>query len=160
MKNISTIPAETNNRILTLLNQFVINWNSKNVELFGSLFTEDAEYIDIVGQIAVGKNDVIEQHRFPFEVVNKIAVFTMDDLYIRTIADNLVMVTGNWVCENSTTPKGDILPFRKGVIQVICRNESNQWKIRLVHNTDLTQAYNKIVTNQLRFIQNDNTNKK
>ena len=151
MKNISTLSIETTNEILTLLNQFVTNWNSKDLKLFGSVFTEDAEYIDIVGQIAVGKTDVMEQHRFPFEVVNKIAVFTMDDLYIRTIADNLVMVTGSWVCENSTTPKGDILPTRKGVIQVICRNENNEWKIRLVHNTDLTQAYNGIVTNQLRF---------
>lgn len=151
MKNISRLTSETTNEIISLLNDFVTKWNSKNLELFSTVFTDDAEYIDIVGQIAIGKNDLIEQHRFPFEVVNKIAIFSLDNLYIRSVAENLILVTGNWVCENSTTPKGDILPIRSGVIQVICRNENNEWKISLVHNTDLSQVYSGIVNTELRF---------
>lgn len=151
MKNISRLGSETTNEIISLLNDFVTKWNSKNLELFSTVFTDDAEYIDIVGQIAIGKNDLIEQHRFPFEVVNKIAIFSLDNLYIRSVAENLILVTGNWVCENSTTPKGDILPIRSGVIQVICRNENNEWKISLVHNTDLSQVYSGIVNTELRF---------
>jgi uncharacterized protein (TIGR02246 family) len=151
MKNISRLTIENTNEIISLLNEFVTKWNSKDLQLFGTVFTDDAEYIDIVGQIAIGKNDVIEQHRFPFEVVNKIAVFSLDNLYLRAIAQNLILVTGNWVCENSTTPKGDLLPVRSGVIQVICRNENNEWKISLVHNTDLSQVYSGIVNTELRF---------
>lgn len=151
MKNISRLTSETTNEIISLLNDFVTKWNSKNLELFSTVFTDDAEYIDIVGQIAIGKNDLIEQHRFPFEVVNKIAIFSLDNLYIRSVTENLILVTGNWVCENSTTPKGDILPIRSGVIQVICRNENNEWKISLVHNTDLSQVYSGIVNTELRF---------
>ncbi|MDX2190871.1 MAG: hypothetical protein SFY32_13510 [Bacteroidota bacterium] len=151
MKNISRLTSETTNENISLLNDFVTKWNSKNLELFSTVFTDDAEYIDIVGQIAIGKNDLIEQHRFPFEVVNKIAIFSLDNLYIRSVAENHILVTGNWVCENSTTPKGDILPIRSGVIQVICRNENNEWKISLVHNTDLSQVYSGIVNTELRF---------
>ena len=151
MKNISRLTIETTKAIISLLNEFVTKWNSKDLQLFGTVFTDDAEYIDIVGQIAIGKNDVIEQHRFPFEVVNKIAVFSLDNLYLRAISQNLILVTGNWVCENSTAPKGDLLPVRSGVIQVICRSENNEWKISLVHNTDLSQVYSGIVNTELRF---------
>lgn len=151
MKSISGLPEKITNEIIDLLNEFVINWNGKNLEHFGTVFTDDAEYIDIVGQIAIGKSAIIDQHRFPFEVVNKIAVFSLDNLYMRAIAQHLILITGNWVCENSTTPRGDILPVRTGVIQVICRNENGTWKISLVHNTDLSQVYNGIINTELRF---------
>jgi uncharacterized protein (TIGR02246 family) len=151
MKTISRLSSEITTEIVSLLNDFVTKWNTKDLERFGTVFTDDAEYIDITGQIAVGKRDILEQHRFPFEVVNKRAVFGLDNIYIRAIAPTLILVTGNWVCENSTTPKGDLLPVRSGVIQVICRKEVPQWKISLVHNTDLSQVYTGIVNTELRF---------
>nr|WKN37751.1 SgcJ/EcaC family oxidoreductase [Tunicatimonas sp. TK19036] len=158
MKHLSTLPDDVTKELTSLVNQFVTIWNSKDAELFGSLFTDDAEFTDIVGQIARSKSEIIEQHRFPFEVTNKIAVLRMDDLYLRAIAPALAMVTGYWTNENSTSPQGKVLLKRSGVIQIICKQDHDQWKISLVHNTDHSQVFKEMVNTELRFFKTESDN--
>ncbi|MGE4345842.1 MAG: SgcJ/EcaC family oxidoreductase [Flavobacteriaceae bacterium] len=151
MKYLSSLPESETKAILGLVDLFISTWHSKNAEQFGTVFTDDAEFTDIVNQIARGKNEIIDQHRFPFSTVNKQAVFIISDLYMRAIADNLIMVTGSWVLEKATTPKGDPVPDRNGILQIICRKENDVWKISLVHNTDISKVYQGMVDTSLRF---------
>ncbi|MBO0931985.1 YybH family protein [Fibrella aquatilis] len=150
MNYTSQLSQPDTEQTLRLLEQFVTLWNAKDADAFGQIFTENAEFTDIVGQTALGRRALIEQHRYPFAVVNKEAVLAMQDLYIRPLSDELVLVTAQWSCENSTTPTGQVLPTRHGVVQLVCqRDEAGTWLIRLVHNTDTNLMYER----QERFIK-------
>lgn len=149
MKHISTLDQPETDEILLLLDTFVTLWNAKDPEQFGAIFTENAEYTDVVGQVATNRQAIIEQHRFPFAVVNKLAVFSILEAYIRPLNDDLIIVSGKWLTENSTTPTGQVLPPREGIIQIVCqRNEADLWLVRLVHNADSKPVYER----QERFI--------
>ncbi|RIV21579.1 SgcJ/EcaC family oxidoreductase [Fibrisoma montanum] len=137
----STLPEDQTQAVTALLERFVDTWNAKDPALFGTVFTDDAEFIDVVGQVATNRSEIIEQHRYPFAVVNKQAVLSLTNLYIRSLTEGLVIVTGEWQVENSSTPAGQLIPLRNGVIQLICRHTGPDWAVRLVHNTDLTQVY-------------------
>jgi len=150
MKHTSTLNQAETEEVLALLNTFVSLWNAKAPEQFGLIFTENAEYTDVVGQVATNRQAIIEQHRFPFAVVNKLAVLALQDVYIRPLSDELTLATAQWSCENSMTPAGQVLPTRYGVVQLVCqRNEVYGWLIRLVHNTDTNLMYER----QERFIK-------
>lgn len=151
MEVFSTASAQITDSITTLAEAFVDTWNKKDDGQFGELFTDDAEFTDIVGQVARTKSEIIEQHQFPFSVTNKNAVLSLDELHIRTIAPEMVLTSCKWEVMNSSTPDGKQLPPRKGVMQMISKNLNDTWKISLVHNTDLAGAYNKHVDTTLRL---------
>jgi len=127
--------------ILSLLKSFATSWNSKDLTLFGDLFTEDAEYTDVTGQSAFGVSAIIKQHEYPFNTVNKYAVFTIDNLSIRDLSDNLSIVSGQWTTTGSQTQNGNPLPDRKGIIQFICERNNDEWLIKLVYNTDTETVF-------------------
>ncbi|SDL30499.1 conserved hypothetical protein [Catalinimonas alkaloidigena] len=153
MKHLSTLPHPETEALLALMDQFVTLWNRKDPAQFGTLFTEEAEFVDIVGQIARGRDAIVAQHRFPFAVVNKLAVLRLHELYMRPLAPHLVLISAHWVLNGSTTPDGKPLPPRAGVLQVICRCEQGDWQITLVHNTDTSGVPKGVPTTELRFFE-------
>lgn len=131
--------------VLHILDQFLTNWNNKDLESFGKLFSRDAEFTDVIGQTAIGREAIVKQHRYPFENVMKFATLEIKDHYIRPLADNLIMVSALWKVTGSLTPGGDKLADRNGVIQLILKTDSttNQTLIQLVHNSDNALPYEK-----------------
>ncbi|HAS46133.1 MAG TPA: hypothetical protein DCS93_36975 [Microscillaceae bacterium] len=129
--------------IQAVLERFVDAWNQKEVEAFGELFTENAEFTDVVGQVALGKMAIKKQHEFPFTVVMKQAVLELKNLYARALKSDLVLVSGSWKVEGSLTPTGKLLPTRNGVIQFVLELIADQWKILLVHNSDNALPYDR-----------------
>src|SRR6218665_3319616 len=148
MKYLSSLSQETTDAAIAVVNDFIQKWHTKDAEKFGTIFTADAEFTDIVNQIARGRQEIIAQHRFPFATVNKVAEFKISQVYMRQIDENLILVTGDWTLEKAQTPKGDPLPDRSGVIQMMLKKEAENWKISLVHNTDLTKIYQNMVNTE------------
>ncbi len=140
----SRLDENITNEIQELLNSFVHTWNKKDLNAFMDNFMDNAEFTDVVGQTAIGKEAIREQHKFAFNVVMKNATFEISNLLIRELIPELIMVSANWLNKNSQTPDGKILPDRNGVIQfVIMKNESLDWKFKLVHNADFSLPYEK-----------------
>ena len=105
---------------IALINDFTACWNAKDLTKFGSFFTKDAEYTDVTGQSALGIAAIVKQHEYPFNTVNKLAVLTIDNLLIRDLSSQLIIVTGQWTTTGSFTPDGKPLPDRKVIIPLIC----------------------------------------
>lgn len=153
MKYLSAIPETETAEVAQLIEQFQNTWNSKSVPAMADLFTEDAEFTDIMGQIARGIEQINKMHEFIFQKMMKAAVLEVDDLYIRNIGEHLLLVTGKWTTEGHTDFSGNTLPKRGGVIQIICRTtDNNNRKISLVYNTDLTQSYVESARHKLKFL--------
>lgn len=149
MKIKSRLNNEETNSIKEYLQRFINAWNTKNLEIFGSFFTDASEFTDVVGQVAIGKEAIIKQHIFPFENVMKFAIFEMDNVYIRQISDSLIIVSAVWTVKGSVTPDKNPLPDRNGVIQLIIERNDNPYSILLVHNSDQSLPYER----QEKFIE-------
>lgn len=138
----SRLSTELTTEIQSLLDRFLSAWNAKDLDQFIPLFTEDAEFTDVVDQTALGREAIRKQHQFPFKVVLREASLELNNIFMRSVLPNLVLVTANWLVQNSCAPDGKTLPNRNGVIQFIfIENETNNWKIKLVHNSDFALPY-------------------
>lgn len=149
MKMKSTLNTEATKAVESLIEAFIKSWNDKNLEEFGELFTSDAEFTDVVGQTAIGKEAIIKQHEFPFGSVLKFATFEMKDVFLRELSPEFVIVSALWKVEGSITPNQKPLPNRSGVIQMIIKRENNSYQIKLVHNSDHSLPYER----QEKFIK-------
>ncbi len=139
----SRLDEHSTTAVKQLLDQFISTWNDKDLEGFGELFTHDAEFTDVVGQTALGREAIVKQHIFPFERVMKFATFEMKDAYIRELSPQLIIVSALWKVSGSVTPDGKQLPDRNGVLQLIAERKDNAFLIKLVHNSDNALPYEK-----------------
>lgn len=154
MKRLSRITDGETNAIAEVIEKFQSAWNQKDVDGMVALFTDDAEFTDIRGQIALGKAKVKAMHEFAFQKVMKGAKLNVDSIYIRDISNKQVLVTGKWSTDGHADFSGKEMPQRRGVIQFICMlvDESN-WRISLVYNTDFTQQYVQSSQHELAFFE-------
>jgi len=137
----SRLNPQDTEAIEATIESFVSTWNNKNPEAFGTLFTEDAEFTDVIGQTAIGKEAIIRQHVFPIESVMKKATLEMKDAYARAISDTFAVVSALWKVEGSMTPDQRPLPTRHGVVQIILERNGDGFLIKLVHNSDNALPY-------------------
>lgn len=151
MEYISKISNEDNLKIEHILNRFEEYWNHKDVSKMVSLFTEDAEFTDIMGQIALGREKIEKMHEIVFEKVMKKAVLSNHILYIREVASDTVMVTCQWKTVGHTNPQGENMPDRKGMMQIILSSVNGDWLISLVQNFDFTALYNNVDSYNMKF---------
>lgn len=146
----SRLDNQTTSEIKDLLDSFLRTWNNKDLAAFMEHFHDEAEFTDVVSQTAIGKQAIMKQHEFAFNVVMKNATFEMNNHLIREISPAVILVSANWLNKNSQTPDGKLLPDRNGVIQlVITKDQSSIWKFKLVHNSDFALPYQK----QERFME-------
>ena len=141
MKYQSRTTEKRTSHILSLVEDFSACWNAKDLTTFATFFTEDAEYTDVTGQSALGISAIVKQHEYPFQTVNKEAIFTINNLLIRDLLDYLIMVSARWTTSGSKTPKGAPLPDRKGIVQLIGEWVEDKWLLKLVYNADTENVF-------------------
>ena len=137
----STVCNTTTANVSELLEKFVKFWNEKNIDCFCDLFAEKAEFTDVIGQVAIGVDEIKKQHEFPFNKTMKNAVLTLNDIRARALSPELIIITATWETKHNLTSDGLDAPDRNGVIQIIANKADGQYKVVLVHNTDITQVY-------------------
>lgn len=144
MEYISKISREDTLRIEDLLNDFQKYWNRKDSGKMASLFTENAEFTDIMGQIAQGKKAIETMHNRVFQLVMKHAVMSHEILYIREVASLHIMITCKWETKGHTNRQNERLPHRQGIMLVAVSSIGKNPLISLVQNFDFTAMYNNV----------------
>lgn len=140
----SRLNTQTTTEIEALLNRFLTTWNAKDLMGFMENFDENAIFTDVVSQTAIGKNAIMKQHEFAFNVVMKNASFEMKNILMRELTSDVILVNANWKNINSQTPDGKPLPARHGAIQfAIIKDGKGNWKFKDVHNSDYALPYEK-----------------
>ncbi len=147
----SSVCSNTTANISELLDKFIKFWNDKNIDCFCDLFVEKAEFTDVIGQVAIGIDEIKKQHEFPFSKTMKKAVLTFNEIRARALSPELVIVTASWETKHNLTPDGLDAPDRNGIIQIIAKKIEDNYKIALVHNTDITQVYKDMPTAKGKF---------
>lgn len=80
MEYLRYLPDSINYQITNLVERYQQAWNQK--EIIGMLvcFADESEFTDIMGQIAVGKQEIEAMHTFIFQRMMKNAVLLISDL--------------------------------------------------------------------------------
>ncbi|QSS99503.1 SgcJ/EcaC family oxidoreductase [Pontibacillus sp. ALD_SL1] len=117
-------------------------WNAKKPKSFASVFTEDAIFTNVLGDVAEGRKAIEEMHVYPFQNPLKDAFLEYSIQHIKWIHDDAAIVDFRWVSYNQKVPNTEqVLPQRNGLLNMVVILNGNKGEIKAGYNTDYTATY-------------------
>ena len=127
--------------IRALVDQLVHAVNAKDVKEFGAVFTEDAEFTNLVGMTAKGRSAIESFHAALFSENNKPsfahAHLTLLGSSIRLIRPDVAAVDVKWEQTGAIDPTGKPWGTRRGILSWVVTREKGEWRIAVWHNLEL-----------------------
>ena len=111
-------------------------WNHHDAKAFASLFTEDADCVNVVGWWWKGRpqieSKVADSHVFMF----RDSTYTNDEVHIRFLTAQTAVVHVRWSMVGHRNPDGTPGQPRKGIQTHILQEQEGKWLIAVFNNTD------------------------
>lgn len=130
-----TLSPTDETAINTTLDAFGSTLTAMDFDTFATLFTEDADFTNIVGMHWHGKAQIVKAHRIVFTTrYRNVAQHTVD----RTealLAPDLVLVTATVKMDDYTLPDGKRMTNNLFRLTFVLRKRDAKWLIRSAQNT-------------------------
>lgn len=123
-----------------LVARFVDAWNLHDARAFTAVFAEDADFTNVRGTQASGHAAIERLHAQVFSTVFKDSNQTASVTKIRFIKPDVAAVDVRWEMTGSTNPDGSLRPLRNGLLNFVMTESNAEWRIAVMHNTELSGA--------------------
>jgi uncharacterized protein (TIGR02246 family) len=112
-------------------------WNSHDRQAFEDLFTDDADFVNVIGQRAIGRQQIgadFEQIHKTFMRNSQIKVLSWD---ARFVATGVAVVRFRWEMTGmAKIPGWNVPDVRHGLLSYVAVERNGEWKVTAVQNTD------------------------
>jgi len=119
--------------IRAVFDQLVASWNCGDGAVYGSLFAEDADYIDVTGTHTRGRAAIARSHQFLFDGPLKGSKLDGGaDLDVQFLAPDVAIVIGGGTSQlvGQTEAPAD----RKSINTTVLIRRDGEWRIRAFQN--------------------------
>lgn len=123
--------------IQKVLNGFTGGWNMHDAKIFSQIFTEDADFTNVMGMTRHGRTGIEEIHASGFEGIWAFSTLTITRTKIRFIKPDVAAVDAWWELIGSKKQDGSDGPARNGLLNLVMTKEKDSWLISVMHNMDL-----------------------
>ena len=123
--------------IKKVLTKFTDAWNKHDARAFSMVFAEDADFTNVVGKGATGRNEIEKFHAPMFSTKFKDTYQKIIKNKIRFIKPDVAAVDVWWEMTGIKGPEGQDMPPRKGLLNFIMVSNNDTWLITVMHNMDL-----------------------
>jgi uncharacterized protein (TIGR02246 family) len=120
-----------------VMDSFMDAWNHHDSKAWTALFTEDADFTNVFGVSASGRPDIEQFHANVFATIFKDSHQKYTGIKIRFIRPDVAAVDVHWEMTGSTSPAGDPVPLRQGLLNFTMTKSHDQWQIVVMHNMNL-----------------------
>jgi uncharacterized protein (TIGR02246 family) len=132
----STMTA-TASGIETVVTAVVGAWNRHDMKAYSALFTEDADFVNVVGMHFRGRPQIeavhLDLHRTIFRNSNLRAVSTT----VRSLNDQVALAHVAWEMTGAEgLPGWNVPELRKGMMSLVLVRTGDRWLITAAQNTD------------------------
>jgi uncharacterized protein (TIGR02246 family) len=113
---------------------FVSAWNTHDMTAFAALFHEDAEFVNVAGMYARGRDQIEQMHAFVHS-----GVFRNSEIRFR-LEGARELAPGIIVAHIASELHGDEREpgqTRRAMMTVVLQHRTGMWKIAAAHNTNL-----------------------
>lgn len=132
-----TLSASHETAIRTLIMEVPQAMNRKDWKAYADLFSDDADWINVVGMFWHGKDNLVRAHAAYGPTVFRNGGFFYSDMVIRRVAPDvaIVVVTEHSMNEGLAPDGVTKLPPGQGRLSFVVVKRKHAWKITLGHNT-------------------------
>jgi uncharacterized protein (TIGR02246 family) len=124
-------------RIKKALGDFVEAWNRHDAKAFSMVFAEDADFTNVRGTSAHGRDEIEKFHAPLFATRFKDTNQKITEIKIRFIKPDVAAVDARWEMTGAKGADGQAIPLRKGLLNFVMTKQGDKWLITVMHNMDL-----------------------
>lgn len=129
--------AEDKAEIEEVVQRFEEIWNSHRIAELGTLLTEDAEWINVVGMWWRGREDVVKAHEALHAGMFREVSTHSTSREIREIVPGVVIVTVTATMGDFETPDGRQMSGIVDRLTLVMVKKDGEWRITSGHNTTI-----------------------
>lgn len=117
---------------------FVEAWKQRDAEMLASLFTEDAEFVNVVGLWWHDREDIQKAHAYGFKHIFGASDIRLMETRVKKLSDDIAVVHARMRLKNQT-PKGKVNTpsLRQNIFSFVVQKEDGNWICVSAHNTDI-----------------------
>jgi uncharacterized protein (TIGR02246 family) len=121
-----------------ILERFLEAWNTHDAHAFALAFTEDADFTNVVGMSAHGREKVESFHASVFATTFLASHLTATIRGVRFLTSDLAAVDVDWRMTGSLSPDGSLRPERQGLLAwIVAKQLDGSWLIAIMHNAEI-----------------------
>ena len=127
------------NRPEQLTDAFAENLNAKDPAALGELFTEDAEFVNIMGMRMRGRQGIVDGHAWAFNGPLRGRRIRFDQVDALGVTDDVSVLHGHCIREREPDAPAEGLPDGASMLVFVTRRGPQGWEI--VAATNVTEAF-------------------
>ena len=113
-------------------------WNRHDISALADLFTDDADFVTVIGRWCKGKKDFHDYHVLLHKVMFKDSVWNTTDTHVRFLNPDLAIVHVNWTITGDRNADGSPRPnSRSGIFTQVMVKRDGRWLITASQNTNI-----------------------
>jgi len=121
---------------------FVDDWNTHDMKRFAELFTEDADFVNVIGLWWHGRSEIQKAHEALHATRMKDSHLAATDTAVRVLGPNVAVVHVRWDLTGDTGIDGMPQPTRHGILSLVTVRAGGKWLIASAQNTDVVPLPN------------------
>jgi uncharacterized protein (TIGR02246 family) len=118
-----------------LATQFERAWNTHDMNVLGSIATDDIDFVNVAGLHWKGRAEVVKEHAERHKVRFKNSVWTTKRVSVQFVASDLALVHVEWETRGDLDFDLKPWPPRKGIFSWLVVKNNGSWRIRAAQNT-------------------------
>jgi uncharacterized protein (TIGR02246 family) len=123
--------------VLEIVRRLEASWNAHDMEAFGELFADDADFVNVYGVRWRDKRTIREEHRALHDSVFRKSTLTTRDTTVSFPAPDVAIARSSWDLVGLMSPVGKPQPDRRGILTHVLKKRGGQWAILVTQNTDI-----------------------
>jgi uncharacterized protein (TIGR02246 family) len=116
---------------------FADAWNRHDMDEFASLFSSDANFVNVVGIWWKNRSEIEAAHRATHETVFRDSRLTGEISSVVELVPGLAAVHYTWALTGAQAPDGSSAGVRKGILLLIVQEGPSGWHVKVAQNTDI-----------------------
>ncbi len=129
-------PATDEQTVRALAVQFETGWNTHDMNVLGSIVTEDIDFVNVAGMHWKGREEVVRKHAANHQTIFKDSVWTAEAVNVQFISPDMALVHVDSAIRGDINRDGTPRQPRKSLFTWLVVKDKGAWKIRAAQNTD------------------------
>jgi uncharacterized protein (TIGR02246 family) len=120
----------------------VDDWNRHDMKRFAELFTEDAQFVNVIGLWWSGRAEIQKQHEALHATRMRNSHLVATETAVHLLRPDVAVLHIRWQLTGDTGIDGVTLPMRRGVMSLVTVRTGSEWQIASAQNTDVVPLPN------------------
>ena len=107
------------------------------MDAFGDLYTEDGDFVNVIGMRWRSRTQIREEHRALHQNVFATSTLTTGETTILFPSSGVAVARSHWELSGLVNPEGEQQPALHGIITHVLKIQNGRWMIIVSQNTPI-----------------------